>query len=75
MVLKAGKLPSKVLEQFYAIEYGEARLSLKASRQLYNRRIVLCDDLLATGGTLAAATQLVKQAGGVLAGKRSASLS
>lgn len=68
MVRKAGKLPGEVLEQSYALEYGEARLSLQASRQLHNRRIVLCDDLLATGGTLVAATQLVKQAGGVLAG-------
>ncbi len=68
MVRKAGKLPGKVLEQSYALEYGEAQLSLQARKQLHNRRIVLCDDLLATGGTLAAAAELVKRSGGVLAG-------
>ena len=52
MVRKAGKLPGELLEQSYALEYGEARLSIQASRQLNGRRVVLCDDLLATGGTL-----------------------
>ena len=60
MVRKAGKSPGEVLEQSFVIEYGKARLSLRASRQLHNRRIVLCDDLLATSGPLAAAKQLVK---------------
>ena len=68
MVRKAGKLPGKVLEQSYALEYGEARLSIQASRQLNGRRVVLCDDLLATGGTLEAAAKLVERCGGTLAG-------
>jgi adenine phosphoribosyltransferase len=68
MVRKAGKLPGAVFEQSYALEYGEARLSVQASRQLSGKRIVLCDDLLATGGTLAAAGALVQKAGGILAG-------
>ena len=68
MVRKAGKLPGEVFEQSYALEYGEARLSLQASRQLAGKRIVLCDDLLATGGTLAATAQLVEMANGILAG-------
>jgi adenine phosphoribosyltransferase len=68
MVRKAGKLPGELLEQSYALEYGEARLSIQASRQLNGRRIVLCDDLLATGGTLEAAAKLVERCGGTLAG-------
>lgn len=68
MVRKAGKLPGELFEQSYALEYGEARLSIQASRQLRGRRVVLCDDLLATGGTLEAAAGLVGQCGGILAG-------
>lgn len=68
MVRKAGKLPGEVIEQSYALEYGEARLSLQAHRQLKSKRVVLCDDLLATGGTLDAAAKLVVKAGGILAG-------
>lgn len=68
MVRKSGKLPGEVFEQSYALEYGEARLSLQAHRQLAGKRVVLCDDLLATGGTLSAAAKLVQMAGGVVAG-------
>ena len=68
MVRKAGKLPDELHEQSYALEYGEARLSIQASRQLRDKRVVLCDDLLATGGTLEAAAQLVSRSGGILAG-------
>ena len=68
MVRKAGKLPGELFEQAYALEYGEARLSIQASRQLRGKRVVLCDDLLATGGTLDAAARLVDQCGGILAG-------
>ena len=67
-IRKAGKLPGELLEQSYALEYGEARLSIQASRQLNGRRVVLCDDLLATGGTLEAAAKLVARCGGTLAG-------
>ena len=68
MVRKAGKLPGALFEQSYALEYGEARLSIQASRQLRGKRVVLCDDLLATGGTLEASARLVDQCGGILAG-------
>ena len=68
MVRKKGKLPGKVYETSYALEYGEATLALQSSRQIRDRRIVLCDDLLATGGTLAAAGELVLKAGGNLVG-------
>jgi adenine phosphoribosyltransferase len=52
MVRKSGKLPGELIEHSYALEYGEARLSIQASRQLHDRRMFLCDDLLASGGTL-----------------------
>ena len=68
MVRKAGKLPGELIEQSYALEYGEARLSIQASRQLLGKRVVLCDDLLATGGTLDASAKLIGQCGGILAG-------
>ena len=68
MVRKAGKLPGKVLEESYALEYGTARLSMHASRAVRDKKVVLCDDLLATGGTLAAAEKLVERAGGSVVG-------
>ena len=68
MVRKAGKLPGDVIEQSYALEYGEARLSLQTSRQIKGKRILLVDDLLATGGTLCASVDLIKAAGGIIAG-------
>ena len=68
MVRKAGKLPGKVLEESYALEYGTARLSMHASRAVKGKKVVLCDDLLATGGTLAAAEKLVHRAGGSVVG-------
>ena len=68
MIRKTGKLPGKVLEESYALEYGTARLSIQASRTLAGKRVILCDDLLATGGTLAASAKLIGRAGGTLAG-------
>lgn len=68
MIRKAGKLPGKVFEESYALEYGEARLSIQSSRAIQGRRVVLVDDLLATGGTLSAGAKLIEQAGGILAG-------
>lgn len=68
MVRKSGKLPGKVLEESYALEYGTARLSVQASRTIAGKRVVLCDDLLATGGTLSAAANLIRRAGGTVAG-------
>ena len=68
MIRKSGKLPGKVYEESYALEYGEATLSVQASRALQGKRILLADDLLATGGTLVASANLIKKAGGILAG-------
>ena len=63
MVRKAGKLPGDVIEESYALEYGEATLAVQTARQLKGKRIVIVDDLLATGGTVAAAQKLLTQVG------------
>lgn len=68
MIRKAGKLPGDVIEQSYALEYGEATLSLQTSRQIKGKRILLVDDLLATGGTVSASVDLIEKAGGIVAG-------
>ncbi len=68
MVRKTGKLPGETVEKSYSLEYGEARLALQAARNISGRRILLCDDLLATGGTLAAAEALIHKVGGIVCG-------
>lgn len=61
MVRKKGKLPGAVREASYALEYGEATLAVQTDRQLAGKRVVLIDDLLATGGTLAATESLLHE--------------
>ncbi|RME67816.1 MAG: adenine phosphoribosyltransferase [Alphaproteobacteria bacterium] len=68
MVRKAGKLPGGLHEESYALEYGSATIALQRDRQVAGKRVVLVDDLLATGGTLRAASKLIAAAGGVHAG-------
>ena len=68
MIRKAGKLPGALYESSYALEYDSATLALQHDRNLAGKNIVLCDDLLATGGTLAAAADLVGMAGGTVTG-------
>jgi len=63
MIRKAGKLPGEVKEESYALEYGEATLAVQTARNLAGKRIVIVDDLLATGGTVAAAQSLLAQVG------------
>lgn len=69
-VRKAGKLPGDVLAERYDLEYGTAELELHGGRLPAGARVLLVDDLLATGGTLAAAASLVERAGYVVAGIR-----
>ena len=64
MIRKIGKLPGEVLQESYALEYGTAELALQAERDLKGKRVVLVDDLLATGGTLEAASNLIARQGG-----------
>jgi len=67
MIRKKGKLPGKVINHAYALEYGEASLSIQEDRQIEGKTIVLVDDLLATGGTIAAANHLITARGGIIA--------
>ncbi len=67
-VRKSGKLPYKKVEQEYALEYGTAEIEMHEDAFKPGARIVIHDDLLATGGTAAAAGQLVERLGGVIAG-------
>jgi adenine phosphoribosyltransferase len=67
-VRKAGKLPRKVLAATYALEYGEATLELHADAFTAGQRVLVVDDVLATGGTAAATLGLIEQAGGTVTG-------
>jgi adenine phosphoribosyltransferase len=58
-VRKKGKLPYKTIEEHYKLEYGEAAMEMHADALRKGDRVVLVDDLLATGGTAAAAAKLV----------------
>jgi adenine phosphoribosyltransferase len=66
-VRKACKLPRQSLSADYALEYGTATLELHADAITPGQRVLVVDDVLATGGTLEAAIALVEQAGGVVA--------
>lgn len=63
-IRKPNKLPAQVVEVNYALEYGTNTLQMHADAFEPGARVLLLDDLLATGGTMAAATQLVEQVGG-----------
>jgi len=60
-VRKKGKLPFRTHEQDYALEYGTATVAIHVDALKPGSRVLLIDDLLATGGTAAAAAQLVKK--------------
>lgn len=60
-VRKAGKLPRPVKRVEYALEYGTDRLEVHADALAKAKRVLIVDDLLATGGTLEACIQLVQQ--------------
>lgn len=61
---KRGKLPGPTLEETYALEYGEATLEAQLGAFDRARRVLVVDDVLATGGTAAAASRLVERVGG-----------
>ena len=63
-IRKQGKLPWKTLEQSYQLEYGSNTVAIHADAFRPGSRVLLVDDLLATGGTAGAAAALVAQAGG-----------
>lgn len=63
-VRKQGKLPHRTIEQSYDLEYGSNTVAIHADALAPGARVLLIDDLLATGGTAAAAAALVGQLGG-----------
>ncbi len=67
-VRKAGKLPRERIAAEYALEYGTATLEVHTDSIAPGARVLVVDDVLATGGTLEAAIALVERLGGVVAG-------
>ncbi|USS92850.1 adenine phosphoribosyltransferase [Fructilactobacillus ixorae] len=65
---KKGKLPGHTVKATYGLEYGESSLYLHDDAIKPGQRVLVTDDLLATGGTIAATIQLVEDLGGVVAG-------
>ena len=67
-IRKPNKLPGKVIGINYKLEYGEDRLEIQQNSIEKDSKIIVVDDLLATGGTAAAAGKLIREAGGNLIG-------
>ena len=65
-IRKRGKLPYKTEIAKYSLEYGEAEMEMHIDAMMRGERVVLVDDLLATGGTSAAAAALISKVGGQL---------
>ena len=65
---KPGKLPAEKISQTYGLEYGKNTLEMHTTAVKPGQRVLLVDDLLATGGTLDAAAKLVKRLGGEVIG-------
>ncbi|MBR8741616.1 adenine phosphoribosyltransferase [Nocardiopsis sp. MG754419] len=65
---KAGKLPAKTIDQAYDLEYGTATVEIHADAITPGGRVLIVDDVLATGGTGRAAVELVRKAGGTVVG-------
>ena len=67
-VRKPGKLPAHTLSLEYGLEYGRDRLEIQVDAMPAGSRVVVVDDVLATGGTLKAAVQLVERQGAIVVG-------
>ena len=67
-VRKPGKLPAATISHEYDLEYGRDRLEMHSDVLARHARVLVVDDVLATGGTAAACMKLVETAGGVVAG-------
>lgn len=63
MIRKRGKLPGSLLGHDYALEYGTDRVEIQADAVKPGQRVVVLDDLLATGGTMVAAIRLLRSCG------------
>jgi adenine phosphoribosyltransferase len=67
-IRKEGKLPGDTVSESYALEYGEATLEVHSDAVDPDDRVLIVDDVIATGGTAAAAAQLIERLGGTVAG-------
>ena len=65
-VRKSGKLPCETIGVDYALEYGSDRLEMDPASVRHGQRVVMVDDLLATGGTACATATLLRKAGAVV---------
>jgi len=63
MIRKAGKLPAKTYQETYQLEYGTASIEMHCDAIESGKRVAVIDDVLATGGTLGAASNLIRKAG------------
>ena len=68
MVRKAGKLPGKTVKLSYTIEYGKDTIEIQKDIIKEGEKILICDDLLATGGTAKASAKLIEKVGGKIVG-------
>lgn len=68
MLRKKGKLPGKTIKHEYALEYGTDTIEIQDDAIAKGQRVVIVDDLLATGGTMAAGVELVRKLGGEVTG-------
>lgn len=68
VVRKPGKLPRDVISESYDLEYGSTSLEVQPADFPVGTRVLVVDDVLATGGTLAASTRLIERAGWLVAG-------
>lgn len=70
LIRKDGKLPGATIAEDYALEYGTDRLAMHVDACTPGARVLVVDDLLATGGTALAAARLINRAGGTMSGAR-----
>ena len=68
LIRKQGKLPGEVFQQAYSLEYGEAVIEMQQGAFQAGQRVLVHDDVLATGGTAAACGELIRQAGAQVVG-------
>ena len=68
MIRKAGKLPGKTVKLSYTVEYGKDAIEIQNDIIKEGQRILICDDLLATGGTAKASAKLIEKVGGKISG-------
>ena len=67
-VRKPGKLPAETVEESYDLEYGADQLEMHSDAVTEGERVLIVDDVIATGGTAAATRRLVESCGGIVAG-------